>query len=417
MSRNQIRAVAVTSVLAGLDGYDVLAATFAVPGIARSWGVDEAALGLFLSSGLIGMAAGSLLLAPLADIIGRRKMVILNLVVMGFGMAMTGLAQSLPTLIFFRLLTGIGIGAMVPIVTPLAAEYANAHRRTLALAVMTIGYPVGATLGGFGAAVLLTHFGWPVVFFLGAALSFFLLPFVLLWMPEPLPFLLKQSDDKALHRVNALLQRFGHPPVNALPQPPRTAASAPYRQIFASGQRLWTLRAAAAYALFMFTLYYIMSWMPQIVAQAGYSASSATMVSTVAALAGTIASIALGFFGPRISRLGIGAIIAGLGGAAVLFTAVPSSLGLFMLAGGLVGICLYGGSVANYAFIVNAFPAAMRATGIGFVMALARGGGAASPALAGILIAGGTNQMIVAAIMGSAAIISGIIVATSPIRL
>jgi AAHS family 4-hydroxybenzoate transporter-like MFS transporter len=415
MSWNQIRAVAITSAIAALDGYDVLAATFAAPGIARNLGLDQAALGTFLSSGLIGMAVGSLLLAPLADRFGRRPMVIFNLALMGLGMMMTAFAQSLTLLIFWRLITGIGIGSMVPIVAPLAAEYANARRRTLALAAMTIGYPVGGMVGGFGAAVLLTHFDWPAVFFLGTALSVLLFPLVLLWMPEPLPFLLKRDDAEALGRVNALLARFGQPAVSRLPKPP-LASGTTYRQIFAPEQRVWTLRAAAAYPLFMFTLYYIMSWMPQIVVNAGYSPSAATMVSTIAAMAGAIASIILGFCGPSISRVGMGIIISGLGVAAVLFVILPPSLSLYMLAGGLVGICLYGGSVGIYAFIVNAFPVAMRATGIGFSMALARGAGAVSPALAGMLIAGGGKQAVVAAMIGSAAVISGIIVAASPAR-
>src|SRR5688500_11534554 len=72
MSGMQVRAVAVTGILSALDGYDVLAMTFAAPGISQAWGVGKAELGLMLSSGLVGMAAGSLLLAPQGDRFGRR---------------------------------------------------------------------------------------------------------------------------------------------------------------------------------------------------------------------------------------------------------------------------------------------------------------------------------------------------------
>jgi MFS family permease len=79
MSRAQISAVAMTVILSALDGYDVLSVTFAAPAIALDWAIGKAALGIVLSSGLAGMAAGSLLLAPLADIHGRRKLVLASL--------------------------------------------------------------------------------------------------------------------------------------------------------------------------------------------------------------------------------------------------------------------------------------------------------------------------------------------------
>jgi hypothetical protein len=46
MSRLQITAVAITVGLNGLDGFDVLAISFASPGIASDWGIDRAALGI-----------------------------------------------------------------------------------------------------------------------------------------------------------------------------------------------------------------------------------------------------------------------------------------------------------------------------------------------------------------------------------
>jgi MFS transporter, AAHS family, 4-hydroxybenzoate transporter len=113
LSRAQVIAIALTALLGAVDGYDVLAMAFAAPGISAEWGIGKAALGLTLSSGFVGMTAGSFLLSPLADRYGRRKIVLFTLVLMAFGMLMAALARSAVELAGWRLLTGLGVGALV----------------------------------------------------------------------------------------------------------------------------------------------------------------------------------------------------------------------------------------------------------------------------------------------------------------
>jgi AAHS family 4-hydroxybenzoate transporter-like MFS transporter len=126
MSRTQIGAVALTVILSALDGFDVLSVTFAAPAISRDWGLGKGALGIVLSSGLGGMALGSFLLAPLADMFGRRRLILLSLSLMAIGMALSAMASSLPELAGWRVVTGLGIGACVAVINPIAAEFANA---------------------------------------------------------------------------------------------------------------------------------------------------------------------------------------------------------------------------------------------------------------------------------------------------
>src|SRR3954470_14612423 len=113
MSRAQIIAVAVTIALNALDGFDVLAISFASPGIAAEWGIDRAALGVVLSMELFGMAVGSVLLGGVTDRIGRRPMILGCLCVMALGMFMVPTTSSIGTLMMWRVFTGLGIGGML----------------------------------------------------------------------------------------------------------------------------------------------------------------------------------------------------------------------------------------------------------------------------------------------------------------
>jgi MFS family permease len=154
MSAFQIIAVAITVGLNALDGYDVLAITFASPGIAAQWGIDRASLGIVISMGLIGMTFGSLILGGTGDLIGRRKVILACLLAMTLGMLLSAAADGVFELCIWRLVTGLGIGGILSMVNPMSAEYANAKQRSFAVSVMAIGYPVGAIVGGSIAAML-----------------------------------------------------------------------------------------------------------------------------------------------------------------------------------------------------------------------------------------------------------------------
>ena len=148
MSALQLVAVVITIALNALDGFDVLAISFASPGIAKEWGIDRAALGAVLSMELIGMAIGSVILGGVTDRIGRRPMILCCLVVMAIGMFMVTTTSSLAALSGWRVFTGLGIGGMLAATNATVAEYSNAKSRNLCVSLMAIGYPIGAVLGG-----------------------------------------------------------------------------------------------------------------------------------------------------------------------------------------------------------------------------------------------------------------------------
>src|SRR5512138_1857068 len=99
MSPFQIVAVGICMAINMLDGFDVLAIAFTGPLIAKQWHLTPTELGLLFSAGLAGMTLGSLLLSPLADIFGRRRLVLLGLVIITVGMILSGLARGLNDLL------------------------------------------------------------------------------------------------------------------------------------------------------------------------------------------------------------------------------------------------------------------------------------------------------------------------------
>src|SRR5262249_35356217 len=160
-------AVAVTIGLNALDGFDVLSIAFASPGIAAEWHPSKTALGWLQSMELAGMALGSILLGGVADKIGRRATILGCLVVMTAGMFLASQATGMTPLCVYRVMTGLGIGGTLAAINAVAAEFSNARARNLSVSIMSIGYPLGAVVGGTIVTQLLKGHDWRSVFYFG----------------------------------------------------------------------------------------------------------------------------------------------------------------------------------------------------------------------------------------------------------
>ena len=194
--------VLVTVGLNALDGFDVLSISFAGPGIAAEWGVDQATLGWILAMELLGMAVGSIILGMVGDKAGRRTTILFCLVVMAIGMFGAGQAAGVTELLSWRLLTGLGIGGMLAVTTAAAAEYSNLRWRGLAMAFMVIGYPIGGILGGIAVRSILADGTWHDIFTFGGWATAAFIPIVYFLVPESPVFMDRLRKPGALDRIN-----------------------------------------------------------------------------------------------------------------------------------------------------------------------------------------------------------------------
>ena len=414
MSRTQIFAVALTVLLSALDGFDVLSVTFAAPAISRDWGIGKAELGVILSSGLAGMALGSFFLAPLADVFGRKPLTLVCLVLMSVGMLLSSISDTTVQLAATRVVTGIGIGACVAIINPLAAEFANLRRRPLAVALMALGYPAGGLIGGLLAGVLLTAYGWQAIFFAGFVGTAAMIPIIAFFLPESLAHLLTGRGRNDLTRANVLLRRCGLPPLAGLP-PQQDHARKGYAVVFAAGQRLATARLAMINLLYGMAAFYVLSWLPQLIADAGHTPSTASFVSALSSVAGIVGGVLLGLAAPRLGLLRLTAtMMAGLGVGMTWLGFAPDSIGVLTLAATLCGYCLYSGVAGFYATLAAEFPPEARASGIGFVIGVGRVSSAIGPLIAGLLFAQGLSKGTVSTMFGALAILAAVVLLFGP---
>ena len=417
MSRVQIVAVIITIALNALDGFDVLAISFASPGIAAEWGIDRAALGFVLSMELIGMAVGSVILGNVTDRLGRRPLILLCLCIMALGMFMTTTVAGIAALSLWRVFTGLGIGGMLAATNATVAEYSNTKSRNLCVSLMAIGYPIGAVLGGMVAAQLLKGSDWRAVFYFGGAVTLLFIPVVWFLLPETIPFLCQKRPAGALDKVNRLLARMGHATVAVLPPPTKADERKSVVDIFRPGLLAITLLVTLAYFTHIATFYFILKWVPKIVVDMGFAPSAAAGVLVWANVGGATGGAVLGLLARRAPLRAV--TIAALLGSIVMvswFGRGSSDLAQLSLIVGIAGFFTNAGVVGLYAIFAQAFPTHVRATGTGFAIGVGRGGAAVSPILAGMLFQGGMGLQGVAFVMASGAAVAAVALLLLPRR-
>jgi benzoate transport len=401
MSGIQIAVAVITIGLNALDGFDVLALSFASPGIARAWGIDRAVLGIVLSMDLLGMAIGSILLGGVADKVGRRRTLLGCLAAMTLGMIMAARAKGVYDLSVWRVFTGLGIGGMLAAINAVAAEFSNARRRSLNVSLMAIGYPIGAVVGGSIAALLLKQGDWWVIFEFGAAATAVFIPLVLWFVPESVCWLCRRQPAGALANVNRSLGRMGHPPVAELPVITAEARKRSVFDIFSPQLLRVTVLVTVAYFLHITTFYFILKWVPKIVADMGFSPSSSAGVLVWANAGGATGGAVLGLLSLRfgLKHLTMLALVMSTIMLAV-FGRGQANLAQLSLICAITGFFTNAGVVGLYGLFAQVFPTHVRATGTGFAVGFGRGGAVLAPIIAGYLFHAGYDLEFVAIAMG-----------------
>ena len=403
----QVLIIAITVGLNGLDGFDVLSISYASPGILAEWGIGRDVLGLVLVAELIGMAFGSIFLGGVADKIGRRPLILGCLVAMAVGMFMVTTTSSLVVLSAWRVLTGLGIGGMLAAINAVAAEFSNAKNKHMCVSIMSIGYPAVGAVGGAVASLLLRNHDWRYVFYFGFTMTIVFIPIVYFLIPESVHWLARKQPVGALEKINRAMRLIGKATVAALPHVDEKTRKLSVADIFRPALIATTLICAAAYFFHITTFYYILKWVPTIVVQYGFPASSAGGVLTWYMAGGATGGAVLGLLTMRFGLKGLTIAVLVLSTVLVAaFGQTPHDLSQLGTVCFFAGFFTNAGIVGLYAIFAHAFPTHVRATGTGFAIGVGRGGSVLAPAVAGFLFEAGWQVPAISILMSLGSLVA-----------
>lgn len=388
MGAYQWMIVVMAAIMNVLDGFDVLAVAFTASAIGKEFTLSGLELGSAFSAGLFGMTAGSLFLAPLADKIGRRPLLLIAVALSAVGMFGASFAEHFDLFCLWRLITGLGVGGILVGTNVITSEYSSRKWRSFAISVYAAGFGVGAVLGGMFAVMLQGEYGWRSVFLAGAVLTAVFLVILFIWLPESIDFLTTKQPKNAQVRLNAIAKKIGFEGNWTLPEKTQISHSKlPVSQLFNDKYRHSTLLIWTAFFSIMFSFYFISSWTPALLKEAGMTTEQSVSVGMMISLGGTCGALIYGLLASRWTARGVLILFTVLSSAAVmLFIWSSSILWLAMVFGVLVGALMNGCISGLYTLNPLNYDADIRSTGVGFSIGVGRIGAILAPIIAGQLL-------------------------------
>lgn len=150
-----------------LEGYDIAAVGYAIPSLVDAWKIEPSVFTKVLTAGNVGLMLGSLCAGLLGDRLGRKPILISCVVEFGVLSLLSAFVSSPSRLEGLRFLTGLGLGGALPLAVALASDFAPRMAQRRLVILMSMGVPIGFSIGGLLASWLVRFFGWPAIFVTG----------------------------------------------------------------------------------------------------------------------------------------------------------------------------------------------------------------------------------------------------------
>jgi benzoate transport len=381
-----------------LDGFDITAMAVVASPVSVDLALTPDLLGWIFSFALAGMMVGAMALAPIADIIGRRALIILSLMIVGISVIMTSKVESLTPFMLLRFISGMGAGALLASQASLAAEYSPDKYRALSVAIVTAGYPTGAMMTSVVAGYILPEYGWRMMFLFGGVVTVSMVIVAWLMIPESLKYLIEKKPNNALEKINKILLKLNAPSINELPpsnndREVTVSMIGNMRMLLSPKFRKLSLMLWASFFCAFGTLYFLMSWIPKLMENAGYDMAVGRDAFLLFNLGGVIGIYLLGILSVKwkltnlILNLSLVSAV-----SMIIFALVPNQLNILFILILLIGILQQSAFTGLYGVAAKAYPTEIRSTGVGWAIGLGRSGAVAGPAVAGYLILAGYDM-------------------------
>ncbi len=366
------------------DAFDFSILSFALNQMMAEFGVSKTVIGSVFGLQLVATGLGGVLFGVIADAIGRKRGLMLDIALYSVATGLTALSRNLWEVALFRFIAGLGIGGEWGLGMAILNEVWPPETRGSMVGLTQAGWPIGMAIASADAALVMSRFGWR------AGFAVAILPIVLLVVVRG------KMPESRLWLEYKRAKESGELP----PELSEKAGWLTLRQLFHRDLIGRTLKGLALASLGMFAFYTLWSWAPAYLETVkGMSmVRSATFVGA-SWLIGWFGHVLFGVIADRIGRRPTFTIYAAMFAASVLglTAAGPGLTGFVALAANTFAcgfFSVYG------ALFGELFPTRVRATGASLCYNGARGVSFAAPVVLGYVagVAGFNAGLLVAVV-------------------
>jgi MFS family permease len=364
-----------------LDGFDLVVLGTVIPTLIKTHDLGFDAIGATYAAtiSLVGVGVGALFIAPLSDRLGRRRLLVACVAWFSLFTIAIVFAPNVAVFGIFRFLAGLGLGACLPAALAYMNDYAPAGTAGKSTTRTMTGYHVGAVATAFLAILVVPD--WRIMFIVGGVAGFVLVPFLWFRLPETLP---------SAHAAEPAGTETAAAPETATAANTATRQQASFRDLTRKPYPLVALGIAVASFMGLLLVYGLNTWLPQLMASAGYTVSAGLVLLLVLNVGAVVGLVVAGILADKHGTKRIVLLWFGLSALflAALSIRVQSEL-LLNAAVFVTGVFVFSSQVLVYAWVSQLFPARLRGTALGFAAGVGRFGAIMGPAVTGTLVAAG----------------------------
>lgn len=376
ISPYQIAILCLCFIIVLIDGFDTAAIGYIAPSLREEWGLQASQLSPVFGAGLFGLMVGSLMLGPVADAVGRKRVLLISILVFGLATLASAYTQTIESLTVLRFVTGVGLGGAMPACIALSAEYSPKRRRMILVTLSWSGFTAGLALGGVLAADLIPAYGWRSVLILGGVLPLLLLPMLAWLMPESVQFMASSAKHaERLRKVVERITRTSWSGITITGDHDQYQAKSPVKHLFIEGRLIRTLLLWFSFFCSLFVFYLLSSWLPTLLKDAGYNIAHASRIGAMVPLGGTAGALLMALLMDRTGPYPVLAV-------AYSVTAVVVAITGYMMGDAyqlaamvfVIGFGIAGAQNGLNLVAATLYPTSARVTGVSWAMAVGRSG-------------------------------------------
>ncbi len=392
LSRFHYGLLTICSLAYALTGMGVMLISILLTPIKDEWGLSLVTTGLLASSGYVGMFFGAIGCGFLADLVGRKKALLITIVVSSIFTSLCAFAWDVPSMALLRFLAGMGLGGALPQPGVYVSEYTPAKYRGRFLGITETSWVYGVLLGLFSGWLLVEPFGWRIVFLIDL-FALLLVPLIIWFIPESIRYLEAKGErgeavEILKERGLASITASGKILKERLPEryKGRSLVKTALRELWSSSYWKRTAVLWILWAVLVYTYHGIFIWLPSIYeTELGFPGVRAiwfVLVVTLFQIPGYYsATFLLDRLGRKPVLMGYLAL-AGVGSYLLGFAGGTTSI-LFWSC--MVSFFNLGAWAGLYTYTPELYPTKIRGSGSGVAASLGRFAGIFAPTLTPLL--------------------------------
>ncbi len=413
LGRFHLALILLTGACWALVAYGVTIIGFLLPSLRTEWQVSSSLLGVMAGSGLLGMFIGSIIGGTMADRMGRRRILVWALFFSGIFFLISSAAWDYSSLLILRLLTGMGLGAVIPIVSTLITEFSPAKVRGTLSVLINGCWGLGGSIAALVGYKVVLVYGWRLAMLFGCV-AFILSVLVRISLPESMRYLILKGRLEEAQKQFAKIKldivtspsNVNKPQVDVVGQKNNEGGiwSASFARITAS---IWFMWIALNF------LYQgVLVWMPTLLASTHISEGRSFLLTLLISLGQIPGTLIVAFWVDRMKR-GILLIVSlALLSMATLFLGFSQNDTWILVVGFL--LMIFNGMTWGMAYSVSSelYPTRMRGAATGWAAGVGRLGGVPAPIVVGLIMQQGGSLSLVFSLLAISPFLAMIVMST-----